>query len=281
MEIPLFQVDAFTRKPFKGNPAAVCLLDAALPDSLLQGIAAEMNLSETAFVRPLDSENWQAARRFSLRWFTPAVEVRLCGHATLATAAVLFRECGVTAETVVFDTLSGVLMAQRVVGGAIGEGIRLDFPADPPGSAPVPDGIAGALGDVEIIWSGVGPKTKMLLLHLADRDALPRLQLDFVRLGAAMEDAGLQGPIVTAAGLPPYDFISRFFAPGLGVNEDPVTGSAHTVLAPYWSGLLGKPACTAYQASARGGELWVRLLPADRVEIVGQAVVILRGTLYS
>ncbi|MBN1921468.1 MAG: PhzF family phenazine biosynthesis isomerase [Anaerolineae bacterium] len=279
MELRLYQVDAFTREPFKGNPAAVCLLDSALPDALLQAISAEMNLSETAFVRPLDSENWQNARRFSLRWFTPTVEVRLCGHATLATAAVLFRECGVLAETVAFDTLSGTLMAQRVAGGVVEEGIRLDFPMDKPVAAPVPEGVAGALGDVEVLWSGVGPKTKMLLLHLADSEALIRLQPDFVRLGATMEAAGLHGPIVTAAASPPYDFISRFFAPGLGINEDPVTGSAHTVLAPYWSGVLGKSACTAYQASARGGQLWVRLLPSDRVEIIGQAVVVLEGRL--
>ena len=271
--IPLYQVDAFTSQPFEGNPAAVCLLDTPLPDMAMQAIAAEMNLSETAFVRPLNGD-WQTATRFSLRWFTPKVEVRLCGHATLATAAVLFREAGVTAETIRFETLSGELTAQHVAAG-----IRLDFPADPPHPVAAPAEIAAAGGDVEIIWAGQGPKTTMLLLELRDADAVRALQPDFERLGAGMDAAGLHGPIVTAAGAPPYDFISRFFAPSLGINEDPVTGSAHTVLAPYWAARLGKEALFAYQASARRGELHARLLPGARIELVGEAVVIFRGML--
>lgn len=280
LEIPLYQVDAFTREPFKGNPAAVCLLEAPLPASVMQAIAAEMNLSETAFVQLLEGCNWETARRFSLRWFTPTVEVRLCGHATLATAAVLFRECGVTADTVAFETLSGTLRAQRVEAGVSPVGIRLDFPADPPIPVAAPEGVAEALGGAEIAWAGVGSKTRMLLLHLAEGETVRRLRPDFERLGAAMETADLHGPIVTAAGTPPYDFISRFFAPGLGINEDPVTGSAHTVLAPYWAARLGREALSAYQASARGGELRVRLLPGARVEIVGEAIVVVRGTLF-
>ena len=279
MELQLFQVDAFTRRPFQGNPAAVCLLDEEIPAAVMQAIAAEMNLSETAFVRPLDGVPWREARRFSLRWFTPVVEVRLCGHATLATAAVLFREWGVMAETVAFETLSGPLMAQRVTAGDAAGGVRLDFPADAPAAVEAPPEIRAALGEVELLWAGVGPKTRMLLLQLAEGAALRRLRPDFERLGAAMQAAGWDGPIVTAAGEPPYDFISRFFAPGLGINEDPVTGSAHTVLAPYWAGLTGKAAFRAYQASARGGELWVSLLPGARVELLGEAVIVLEGRL--
>lgn len=271
--IPLYQVDAFTSQPFKGNPAAVCLLEAPLSAAMMQAIAAEMNLSETAFVRPLEGE-WKTARRFGLRWFTPQVEVQLCGHATLATAAVLFRELGVTTETVMFETLSGELAAQRVAAG-----IRLDFPADAPQSIIVPPDVTAALGDVDIVWAGRGPKTTMLLLELQDESLVRELQPNFERLGAAMNAAGMDGPIVTATGAPPYDFVSRFFAPTLGINEDPVTGSAHTVLAPYWSMRLSKETFFAYQASARGGELLVQLLPGERVALVGEAVVILRGTL--
>ncbi len=274
MEIPLFQVDAFTAQPFQGNPAAVCLLDVELPAAVMQAIAAEMNLSETAFVRPLDGTRWETASRFSLRWFTPVVEVRLCGHATLATAAVLFREAGVAAETVAFETLSGTLEARRVANG-----ICLDFPSDPPVPVAVPEGVAAALGGVESVWAGYGAKTRMLVLELRDAATVRQLRPDFPRLGAAMDAVGMHGPIVTAAGASLHDFVSRFFAPNLGINEDPVTGSAHTVLTPYWAVRLAKESLFAYQASARGGELWVHLLPGERVEIIGQAVVVLKGSL--
>lgn len=279
MEIPLFQVDAFTARPFKGNPAAVCLLEKCLPSTVMQAIAAEMNLSETAFVYPLDGAEWGSAERFSLRWFTPVVEVPLCGHATLATAAVLFRESGVGAATLAFETLSGTLNARRDSGDHVADGIVLDFPADDPIAVTVPEGVSEALGNVDIVWAGVGTKTSMLLLHLSDGELLSRLRPDFRRLGAAMQGAELQGPIVTASGPSPYDFVSRFFAPGLGIDEDPVTGSAHTVLTPYWARLLRKKALYAYQASARGGELWVRLASGERVEIIGQAVVVFKGSL--
>jgi PhzF family phenazine biosynthesis protein len=272
--IPLYQVDAFASEPFRGNPAAVCLLDAPLPDSAMQAIAGEMNLSETAFVQPLTDGGWLDADRFSLRWFTPVIEVNLCGHATLATAAVLFTEVGVRAEIVRFETLSGTLTAQRV-----GDEVQLDFPADPPQPCLMPEGIAAALGNPAAETVARGPKMGMLLVHLADAAALATLAPDYPALLAATEASGTKGVIVTAAGDPPYDFISRFFGPAVGVNEDPVTGSAHTVLGPYWRDLLGSDDLLAYQASARGGVLRVSILPESRIGLSGEAVVVFSGKL--
>ena len=272
--LPLYQVDAFTSAPFRGNPAAVCLLDASLPDGTLQAIAAEMNLSETAFVRPLGDRSWSDAERFSLRWFTPLTEVNLCGHATLATAAVLFGEVEVPSEMLRFETLSGTLTAQRV-----GDEVGLDFPADPPEPCPMPEGMAAALGDPEVLAVARGPRMGMLLAHLADAAALAALQPDYPALLAASEASGAMGVIVTAQGEPPYAFVSRFFAPAVGINEDPVTGSAHTVLGPYWRDLLGHEELLAYQASARGGVLRVGILPNERIALSGQAVVVFSGEL--
>jgi len=276
----LYQVDAFTRVPFKGNPAAVCLLPNTLDDALMQAIAAEMNLSETAFVMPVEDMPWQETARFSLRWFTPTVEVRLCGHATLATAAVLFGAVGVQTEAVTFETLSGDLIARRVAGGSAAfETIALDFPADTPVPCAPPAGALKALGVTLAQAAAYGTRAHDLLIHLADAQQVRDLRPDFAALLACAELDSYRGVMVTAASEAPYDFVSRFFAPRVGINEDPVTGSAHTLLTPYWSALLGKTEMLAYQASARGGEIGVRLAENDRVELTGDAVVVCKGEL--
>jgi predicted PhzF superfamily epimerase YddE/YHI9 len=263
---PLYQVDAFTAAPFAGNPAAVCLLEADQDPAWMQAVAAEMNLSETAFLRPADEPG-----RYRLRWFTPAVEVELCGHATLASAHVLWSEgLAGTAGELRFDTASGPLAARRDGDGTI----WLDFPATPAAPVDPPAGLLEALGG-DARW--VGRCRFDYLVELADEAAVRDLDPDVRRLRAL----GARGVIVTApAGTAAggYDFVSRFFAPGAGIDEDPVTGSAHCTLGPYWAGRLGRPELTGFQASARGG--LVRVRPAgDRVLLGGQAVTVLRGRL--
>ena len=277
LTLTFYQVDAFTDHPFRGNPAVVCLAAAPLNRRTLQAIAAEMNLSETAFVHPLDDPAWREARTFSLRWFTPTTEVRLCGHATLATAAVLFRELAVEADKVRFETRSGALLAERAEAG-----VALDFPADKPHPHEPPEGLVDALGveAAAVEQVAYAPQTRNLLIHLKTAERVRGLTPDFARLAEITTTADVHGPLVTAAGAAPYDFISRYFAPAIGINEDPVTGSAHTVLGPYWAERLDRTEFRAYQASQRGGELHVRLLPNDRVALIGEAVTIARGELY-
>jgi predicted PhzF superfamily epimerase YddE/YHI9 len=263
---PLYQVDAFTAEPFAGNPAAVCLLDAAADPGWMQRVAAEMNLSETAFLRP-----GAEAGRYGLRWFTPAVEVELCGHATLASAHVLYSEGLVEAgRELRFDTASGPLAARRDGEGAI----WLDFPATPAEPVDPPAGLLEALGAGAARW--VGLSRFDYLVELADETAVRGLRPDIARLGGL----GTRGVIVTAAGDGPggHDFVSRFFAPGAGIDEDPVTGSAHCTLGPFWAERLGRSDLTGFQASSRGG--LVRVRPqGDRVLLGGQAVTVLRGQL--
>jgi predicted PhzF superfamily epimerase YddE/YHI9 len=260
MSLALFQVDAFTDRPFAGNPAAVCLLDEPRDARWMQDVAREMNLSETAFLEPADDG-------YGLRWFTPAVEVALCGHATLASAHVLW-ETGTLepAAAARFHTLSGLLTAERQR-----EWIELDFPARPAEEAPPPAGLLEAFGDPVF----VGRSRDDYLLELPSEDAVRTAAPDHRRVAAL----GVRGVIVTArASSPPYDFVSRFFAPGSGIDEDPVTGSAHCTLGPYWAPQLGKDELLAYQASARGGVVKVRVA-GDRVKLGGQAVTVLRGRL--
>ena len=260
--LPLYQVDAFTSRPFAGNPAAVCLLDRPRDDAWMQQVAAEMNLAETAFLE-------RRADGWGLRWFTPAVEVDLCGHATLASAHVLWeRGAAANGEALRFHTRSGLLQARRR-----GVEIELDFPAEPVEAAPAP-GLAAALG-VEPRWCG---RNRLdLLAELASEAEVRSLAPDFPRLKLATPPG--RGVIVTArSATPDYDFVSRFFAPAAGIDEDPVTGSAHCALGPYWMAKLGKSELRAYQASARGGSLGVRVA-GDRVFLTGQAVTVLRGEL--
>ena len=261
MSVRFTQVDAFTAEPFRGNPAAVVVLERWPADAWMQSVAAEMNLSETAFlVRRGPGE-------FDLRWFTPAVEVDLCGHATVASARVLFDE-GLADGRVDFHTRSGVLRAARR-----GDWIELDFPATPPREAPAPAGLVDALG-VEARWTG---RSRFDWLVLVDDAATVRAaRPDLGRL--ATIDA--RGIMITARGEGDYDFVSRFFAPAAGVPEDPVTGSAHCCLAPFWAERLGRDAMLAYQASARGGVVRLRV-EDERVRLAGESVVVARGELLA
>lgn len=255
----LFGVDAFTDRPFAGNPAAVCVLTSPADPAWMQALAAEMNLSETAFL-------WPEGSAWRLRWFTPKVEVDLCGHATLASAHVLWRHLERREPRLTFETRSGRLFATRD-----GERIGLDFPAPEAVAAPPPDEVAAALGGVRPVWSGRAGDDWIVVLKSAA--AVRALAPDLARLAAL--DA--RGVVVTArdeSGA--YDIVSRFFAPAVGVDEDPVTGSAHARMARYWTQALGRDRLRAYQASQRGGELDLELL-GDRVLLWGRAVTVWSG----
>jgi len=258
----LLQIDAFADQPFRGNPAAVCLLDRERDEKWMQNVGAEMNLSETAFLLP-KNDGW------SLRWFTPSVEVALCGHATLASAHALWEENLLApGETAKFHTKSGLLTARQR-----DSLIELDFPATPEEKTEAPADLLQALGIASPRY--VGRDKFDFLVEVGSEDELRRLKPNH----AALRQIPVRGVIVTSrASNGEYDFVSRFFAPGSGVDEDPVTGSAHCRLAPYWSERLGKKEFVAYQASARGGVLRVRL-DGDRVKIAGRAITVLRGEL--
>ncbi|HSP34362.1 MAG TPA: PhzF family phenazine biosynthesis protein [Thermoanaerobaculia bacterium] len=258
----LFQIDAFTDRPFRGNPAAVCLLDRERDAGWMQNVGAEMNLSETAFLLRRD-DGW------SLRWFTPAVEVDLCGHATLASAHALFSEGLLkTSETARFHTRSGLLTATRD-----GEWIELNFPATPDTKADPPAGLLESLGIRNARY--VGRNKFDYIVELDSEDAVRSVTPDYAKL----RGVEARGIIVTScASNGSYDFVSRFFAPAVGVDEDPVTGSAHCCLTPFWSSRLGKTEMLAFQASRRGGIMRLRL-DGDRVRLGGRAVTVLRGEL--
>ncbi|HEX3583415.1 MAG TPA: PhzF family phenazine biosynthesis protein [Thermoanaerobaculia bacterium] len=257
----LLTVDAFTDTAFKGNPAAVCILDRERDAAWMQDVAKEMNLSETAFLL-------QHADGFGLRWFTPAVEVALCGHATLASAHALWEE-RVLETDARFHTLSGLLTATRN-----GDLIELDFPAKAEEPAVVPPTLIDALGVMPLY---VGRNQFDYLIEVESEHQLRALAPDHAQL----RTVPVRGVIVTARSSDSrFDFVSRFFAPGSGVDEDPVTGSAHCALTPYWSKKLGKTEMTAYQASPRGGVVHVRLA-GDRVKLGGRAVTIFRGELLA
>jgi len=254
MQIAMFQVDAFADRPFTGNPAAVCLLDEWPSDDVLQAIAAENNLSETAFVGP-------GCER--LRWFTPVAEVDLCGHATLASAFVLFEAPGVNIDTVEFQTLSGPISVHRE-----GDLLTLDFPSLPPSPCTPEDRLTTALGarPAEVFAS----RSSYMAVYATEAE-IRALSPDMAALASLEQDRVM----VTARG-DDVDFVSRFFAPALGVPEDPVTGSAHCTLAPFWAERLGRSRLRARQVSRRGGEL-VCEVRGDRVRISGRAVLYMRG----
>jgi predicted PhzF superfamily epimerase YddE/YHI9 len=259
--MPITQVDAFTDRPFGGNPAAVCILDAPADARWMQDVAREMNLSETAFLHP-------EGDGYRLRWFTPAVEVDLCGHATLASAHVLWETDRLRPDQPArFHTRSGLLTARQTAGW-----IELDFPATPAEPVNPPPGLTAALG-VTPRW--VGRSRFDYFLELDSEAQLRGLTPDFQALAAVP----VRGVIITSKSAgPPYDFVSRFFAPATGVPEDPATGSSHCCLGPFWAGRLGKDDLLAYQASSRGGVLRVRV-QGPRVLLGGQAVTVLRGEL--
>ncbi len=264
-EVEFYTVDAFTDRPFRGNPAAVCVLDAPLEAEAMQTIAAEMNLSETAFVEPPDADGVRP-----LRWFTPTMEVPLCGHATLASSQVLLQQRG-DEPPLRFFTASGLLTVHRDPDGSL----RMDFPADPPTIEAPPPGLLECLGcpqgvpclRAENLW----------LVRLGAEEDVAELRPNFnalleVDLGG--EDLGVA--VTAPGGAPDVDFVSRFFAPWAGIDEDPVTGVAHTVLTPYWADELDRTSLRARQISERGGSLGVRL-EGDRVHLVGTAVAVARG----
>lgn len=258
MRVPLFQLDAFTTRRFTGNPAAVMRLEQFLPDAVLQAIAAENNLAETAFLVARGED-------YALRWFTPEVEVPLCGHATLASAAVIMERLEPQRRRVVFHTASGPLTVVRTDSGYL-----MDFPVRRSAPVAAPPGLAAALGaaPIEVLADAFN-----YLAVLSDVQSVRTLTPDFAAI-ARLDRSGL---IVTAQDSgQPYDFVSRYFAPGKGIAEDPVTGGAHCALVPYWAGRLGKTRFHAYQASARGGDLHCRLL-GERVELAGCCVFYLEG----
>jgi len=265
MSIPIYQVDAFTDRAFAGNPAGVCLLQQPAEEGWMQSVAAEINLSETAFpVRRADGD-------FDLRWFTPAVEVELCGHATLATSHVLFSTGILEAHEVArYHTRSGLLEA-RLVDGMI----ELDFPANPSEACDTPDGLLEALGLDRAAY--VGRSRFDLLVEAESAKVVRKLSPD----SAALLGVNVRGVIATAVSdNSEFDFVSRFFCPHVGVAEDPVTGSAHCTLTPYWSEKLDKKAMLAYQASQRGGVVRCTLA-GDRVKLAGNAITVLQGELVA
>jgi PhzF family phenazine biosynthesis protein len=263
MNQPIIHVDAFTARPFSGNPAAVCILAGSRDDTWMLNVAREMNLSETAFLlkRP---------DGYDLRWFTPEVEVDLCGHATLASAHVLWEDNHLQPdEEARFHTRSGLLTARRK-----DDWIEMDFPAEPQKPSIAPSHLTRALGTTPVY---VGKNRFDYLIEIESEEVLRKLQPDLARL----KTVSARGVMVTAlADSKEYDFVSRFFAPAVGINEDPVTGSAHCCLGPYWQKRLKKDFFTAYQASARGGVVRV-CVNNDRVLLGGRAITMLRGELVA
>ncbi|MBW2254841.1 MAG: PhzF family phenazine biosynthesis protein [Deltaproteobacteria bacterium] len=259
MRFPLYQVDAFTREPFKGNPAAVVPLETWIADATLQSIATENNLSETAFFLPPDHNGVRP-----LRWFTPTTEINLCGHATLASAWIILTVLDPEADGVRFTTRSGELRVFRH-----GDALRMDLPSSPPRPCAPPDGLAEMLGaePLEVL------EAEDLLVRLSDEATVHGLTPDFRRIAALP----WEGVIATAPGEDTCHFVSRFFAPGVGIPEDPVTGAAHCTLTPYWAQRLERTVLTARQVSERGGEIECRMV-GDRVHLVGNAVTVLEGT---
>jgi PhzF family phenazine biosynthesis protein len=261
MGLTIYHVDAFTDTVFAGNPAAVCILPEPREDAWMQKLAREMNLSETAFLQ-------RRAGGYGLRWFTPLVEVDLCGHATLASAHILWEQGLLGKEEIArFHTRSGLLTAERQE-----EWIQMDFPALPDRKMPIPRGMIRAIG---LKPRYVGRSRFDYLVEVESENAVRRMKPNFTLLATLP----IRGLIVTAkARTPPYDFVSRFFAPRAGVNEDPVTGSSHSVLGPFWKNRLGKDELLAYQASKRGGTLKVKV-GDRRVFIAGKAVTVLKAEL--
>ena len=261
MSLKIYQVDAFTGEPFAGNPAAVCLLPEPQSAGWMQQVAKEMNLSETAFL-------WPQEDGYSLRWFTPATEVKLCGHATLASAYVLWESGHLDrSQEARFQTLSGLITAVLFE-----DGIEMDFPAQPPESAKAPTELLAALGIVATDAGQVGEKR---LIVVESEKIVRKMEPDF----ATLRHLQGRGVMVTSRSeSTDFDFVSRYFAPWVGIDEDPVTGSAHCVLGPYWAEKLGKQTLRAFQASARGGVLEVRPV-GNRVYLRGQAVLVLAGEL--
>jgi PhzF family phenazine biosynthesis protein len=274
-KIKTYQVDAFTSQAFKGNPAAVCILEEDISDELMKSIAKEMNLSETAFVKPLENKSINDCSLFSLRWFTPEVEVDLCGHGTIATSKILFDEFNIKTNEIRYETKSGILIS-----GKENDKISLDFPIDNFLNFELSEDILNAMGIKSYVKAIIGENTRKLIIELNSEEEVIKLQPNFDKLNLLKFNTNVKGIGVTCKGSKKYDFISRYFNPWAGVNEDPVTGSVHTLLAKYWSTVLNKTEMLAYQNSDRGGEISIKLLENNRVKLSGEAIIVLKGELY-
>ncbi|CAK8685558.1 unnamed protein product [Clavelina lepadiformis] len=282
--LDIYTIDAFTSVPFSGNPAAIChIRNRSLSEEMLQKIATEMNLSETAYVKS-DKENFQEGSNFSLRWFTPTNEVKLCGHATLAAAASLFYVLRNPNPVITFNTLSGELRARNDNGY-----ITLDLPMNPPVKQDISPEVRAifdliftptAKDRIQEVW--LSPSAQKLVIRMNDDFAqkdIEELNPDISKMTETHDGSKYKGVIVTTKGSGDYDFLSRYFAPWNGIPEDPVTGSAHTVLAPLWGEILGKKEMLARQCSKRGGDLKIALREDGRVDVGGKAIVVLKGNL--
>lgn len=274
-KITTYQVDAFTGQAFKGNPAAVCILEEDISDELMQSIAKEMNLSETAFAKPLEDKNISDCSLFSLRWFTPEVEVNLCGHGTIATSKILFDEFNVKTDEIRYETKSGILIS-----GKENNNISLDFPIDNFSNFDLTEDILNTMGIKNYVKAIIGKNTRKIVIELNSEEEVISLKPNFDKLNLLKFNTEVKGLAVTCRGNEKYDFISRYFNPWGGVNEDPVTGAVHTLLAKYWSSKLNKTEMLAYQNSNRGGEISIKLLENNRVKLSGEAIIILKGELY-
>jgi len=274
MRIPVYQVDAFTKEPFKGNPAGVCILEKEIDDSYKKIIAEEMNLSETAFLSLCDGETMSASKIFNLRWFTPKTEVPLCGHATLGTSKVLFDDIGIGLDAIIYETKSGRLVSEKC-----DEGISLDFPIDEPLHMEPPAELLKAMGIRDYETGIYGKTTKKLVVRLKTQKDIENLNPNF-ELMKEINCHDIKGVGVTCLGDGEYDFISRYFNPWAGVNEDPVTGSVHTLLASYWGNILKKKELRAYQASRRGGEILLKAEAKGRVKLIGESAIVFKGTIF-
>jgi PhzF family phenazine biosynthesis protein len=281
--VTIFQVDAFTERPFKGNPAAVCVLDKVLSDANMQKIAMEMNVPETAFATPAHKAGIVNSDRFGIRWFTPVCETTLCGHATLAAAKVIYEIFENKSDTLIFHGKNGEISVVRRGGY-----LQLDYPAVQYGHSELTDYMSDALrlGQTGIKDSFMeaceSTNPKMLLLRFRDQNAVKMVTPDFFELYQVQISLGYDEVIVTARGDDRCDIVSRSFTPSLGIDEDPVSGAAHTLLAPYWCALLDKKSLIAHQESKRGGELIIELKDdpkgyRDRVLLSGKAVIVMEA----
>lgn len=270
-KLKIYQIDVFTDEPFKGNPAAVCILDEEISEEQMKLIAAEMNLSETAFVLPIYNES----DIYSLRWFTPEVEVPLCGHGTIGTAKVLFDVFKIKADEIIFETKSGKLTAKKYE-----EGIGIDMPLDKYEDIDLSADLLLALGIDKYMDAKVGKTTRKVIIRVDSEEQILNLNPDFNQMKSLKFKEDIKGVALTTNNTNKYDFLSRYFNPWAGINEDPVTGSVHTVLAKYWTDILNKKQFIAYQASNRGGKLNLKIRDEERLEVIGDAIIVLKGDIY-